>query len=178
MDKGALAEMADLVKRRWFRRFASKFAAKSAVKGKLVLSDIIVVSKTKTKVDKGDVTNNIKKRLILHLRKSGVTAATAKCERPELPRIMDAVFGGLELLTHHLDLSEHLCRVHVRALRQLRRRSVALGAGRGQARHAFRHSRRDLLHLLAHRVERGARARDDDVARLGLGAERWQQVCD
>ena len=87
-----------MVNRRWIRKFSSKFAAKRYLKWEVILSELIVISKTKRQLHKGKIISNLKKRLILNLKKSGVTAVAVKGERPELPRVLDVIFANLEML--------------------------------------------------------------------------------
>ena len=97
-DKDAQDEVDKMVRRRWIRKFSSKFAAKRYLKGKVVLSELIVIAKTKRQLREGRVISKTKKRLILNLKKSGVTAVAVKGERPELPRVLDVIFANLEML--------------------------------------------------------------------------------
>ena len=94
-DQDAVDEMEAMVSRRWLRKYKSKFQAKKAVRGKLALSELIVISKTKLKNVKNSITNNVKKRMILNLKKSGVTSVSVKSERPELPMMLDVAFSNL-----------------------------------------------------------------------------------
>ena len=61
--------MNDLSSRGWLRRFKSRFAAKSAVKGKLIFSELLVIKKLRTKKEQGDVVNKVKRRVLLNLKK-------------------------------------------------------------------------------------------------------------
>ena len=56
--------------------------------------------KTKRVKVKNKWTQTTKRRLILDLRSSGISAASVKCERFVLPRMLDVIFDGLELLRH------------------------------------------------------------------------------
>ena len=88
-----------MVKRRWIQKFASKSRAKRYARGRLVMSRLIVIIKEKLKKDdRGRTYRKKKRRLILNLKRSGVTSASVKVERPELPRVLDVVFAGLNLL--------------------------------------------------------------------------------
>ena len=97
-DPDAISEISTLVSKNWLKRFSSKAQAKRFVKGKLILSDLIVITKVKRSRVKGKLVSKTKKRLILNLKKSGVTAVAVKAERPELPRVLDVIFANLELL--------------------------------------------------------------------------------
>ena len=104
-DPEALKEMEGLVKRGWIKRYFSKIQAKRSVKGRIIMSDLIVLTKTKLKKEaNGKFTKELKRRLLLNLKKSGVTSISVKTERPELPRILDVVFSNLELLRGKRDV--------------------------------------------------------------------------
>ena len=90
--------MNDIASRGWLRRFKSRFAAKAAVQGNLTFSELFVTKKLNTKKEQGEVVKQVKRRMLLNWKKSGVTGVSAKCERPELPRILDLVFSNLELM--------------------------------------------------------------------------------
>ena len=63
------------------------------------MSHLIVIIKEKLKRnERGRTYKKKKRRLILNLKRSGVTSASVKVERPELPRVLDVVFAGLNLL--------------------------------------------------------------------------------
>ena len=98
-DDMAVAEMTNMVNRGWIKRFASKHKAKAFVKGRLVVSKLVVISKEKRFKDKkGQIKKKLKRRLILDLKKSGVSGASAKHERVILPRLLDVIFDTLELM--------------------------------------------------------------------------------
>ena len=98
-DPDAVAELESLVKRGWVKKVASTRAAKQFVRGLVVISKLIVITKERKQKDKrGQVVKKLKKRLILNLKRSGITAAAAKLERPELPRTLDIIFSNLELM--------------------------------------------------------------------------------
>ena len=104
-DPDALAELENLVKRGWAKKVASTRAAKNFVRGPVVVSRLIVITKErKYKDERGKVVKKLKKRLILNLKRSGITAAAAKMERPELPRTLDIIFSNLELMRKMRDL--------------------------------------------------------------------------
>ena len=89
-----------MVQRGCIKRFWSKVRAKAFVKGRLMYSKLIVITKDKLKKARdGTMKRSIKKRLILNLKKSGVAAASAKTERPELPRVLDVVLAVLTLMS-------------------------------------------------------------------------------
>ena len=50
--------------------------------------------------NKGKANVKKKRRLILNLKAFGVIGASFKAEKPELPRVLDIIFAGLELLRH------------------------------------------------------------------------------
>ena len=115
LDDEDVTEIDDLVGRKWIRKFSSIRQAKNFVKGRMILSKLIVlVRDKKSKDDQGRVITKTKRRLLLNLKRSGITNASVKAERVELPRVLDVLFDGLELLKHGR-------RGHVRAggLRQL-----------------------------------------------------------
>ena len=73
--------------------------AEQYVKGRLVLSKLIVIIKDKLKMGTdGKTFTKRKRRLILNLKRSGVTAASINTERPELPRVLDAIFAAMKLM--------------------------------------------------------------------------------
>ena len=99
-DPDAIKEINSMVQRGWIKRFWSKVRAKAFVKGRLIYSKLIVITKDKPKkaLD-GTMKRSIKERLILNLKKSGVAAASAKTERPELPRVLDVVLAVLTMMS-------------------------------------------------------------------------------
>ena len=102
-DPHAVSEIEHMISKRWIKKFSSKFAAKRFLRGKVVLSDLIVITKVKRKKEKGKVISTTKKRIILNLKRSGVTAVAVEGERPELPRVLDVIFSSLELLRRRRD---------------------------------------------------------------------------
>ena len=94
-----MAEVRRLAGKKYVVEYPSMTKLRRAVRRKPVVSKLVVVEKTKVKTDKqGNVRKNIKKRIILNLRTSGVSAASAKHERVILPRALDVIFDVLELL--------------------------------------------------------------------------------
>ena len=65
----------------------------------MILSELIALVKTKLKESSdGTFAKKIKRRLLLNLKKSGITSISVKTERPELPRILDVIFANLDLM--------------------------------------------------------------------------------
>jgi hypothetical protein len=92
-DEFAWAEIRDLTdKEKFLREFDTLEEVKNYLDGEEpFVSDLVIISK-----DRPDGT--VKKRLILNLKSSGVTAATKKHERVILPRSLDVIWDCLELL--------------------------------------------------------------------------------
>ena len=65
-----------------------------------VVSQFVVISKTKN--------NETKRRLILDLKKSGISARTRRTNRVVLPRATDAVHDSLELMEELADEFEEI----------------------------------------------------------------------
>ena len=97
-DPHAVSEIDKMLGKKWLLKFDSKMKAKKFARGKVVISELIVITKNKTTKVKNKLITKVKKRLILNLKKSGVTAVAVKSERPELPRALDVVFSNLELM--------------------------------------------------------------------------------
>ena len=68
-----------------------------AAKGKLVLSELFIVARTKWKRARIKMTHPVKKRMILTLKRSGVAGISVNTERPELPRMPGVIFSNLEM---------------------------------------------------------------------------------
>ena len=80
VDKAA-DDLKPMVKRGWIRRFTSKHAAKRYVRGRIVLSKLVVIAKEKRyKYGNGVVRAKLKRRLILDLKQPGASAVSVKCE--------------------------------------------------------------------------------------------------
>ena len=93
VDDEAIQELDAMVKKKWIKKFASKFQAKRHARGRIVLSKLLVIAKErKTSDGKCGVVKKINRRLLLNLKRSGVTDAAVKTERPELPRVLDIIF--------------------------------------------------------------------------------------
>ena len=98
-DLEAVAEMEDMVRRDWIKKFDSKHRAKKFVGGRLVTSRLFVIKKAKRAKDKrGRWVEKVKKRLLLDLKASGVSSASAEFERIIMPRVLGPIFDSLELM--------------------------------------------------------------------------------
>jgi len=89
-DADAFAQLTSYEEKGYVRSFASVKEAQAFVGGSLVLSDLVVVEKTKPDGTK-------KRRIILNCKSSGVSRVSKKTERVRLPRVMDVVFDTMEI---------------------------------------------------------------------------------
>ena len=89
-DDLAAEKISDLLEKGFARAFDSLQELRRHLRNKPVVSDLIVV----TKISAGGV----KKRIIIDLRRSGVSRSSFKSERVMLPRALDLVWDVLDLL--------------------------------------------------------------------------------
>ena len=89
-DEDAYAQLTSYEKKGYVKSFASVKEAQAFVGGPLVLSDLVVVEKTKPDGTK-------KRRIILNCKSSGVSRVSKKTERVRLPRVMDVVFDTMDI---------------------------------------------------------------------------------
>ena len=59
-DEDAIAEVRKMISKNWIKKFSSKFAAKRFLKAKVVLSELIVITKIRRKKEKGKIISKTK----------------------------------------------------------------------------------------------------------------------
>ena len=90
VDQEALAEIERFTAEGWLEKFDKKEDAEKALGGPIVVSPFHVIIKNKN--------GKVKRRLILDLKRSGISARTRHTHRVVLPRISDAVQDALKLI--------------------------------------------------------------------------------
>jgi len=88
-DEDAYSQIEKYVQKGYVRKFASTDDAEHYVGGKLVLSSLVIIEKTKPD-------GSVKRRVILNCLSSGVSKSSQKAEKAVLPRVLDVVFEVLE----------------------------------------------------------------------------------
>ena len=73
-----MKELDFLIQRKWLRSYPSKEKAKRALRGRIIVSKLLVITKEKTKNIGSKLVKKVKKRLIPNLKKSGVTSISVK----------------------------------------------------------------------------------------------------